>query len=308
MKPKKILVTGALGHIGSLLIRKFPDSFDHPEIVMIDNMSTQRYCSLFNLPENAQYRFIEADILKTDLTDIAHHLDLVIHLAAITDAASSFSNKEKVEKENLGMTTKIAELCSQYNIPLIFLSSTSVYGAQEKTVTEDSTKDELNPQSPYAETKLKEENIIQLSAQSKQFPFVIFRFGTIFGVSPGMRFHTAVNKFCWQAVLNQPLTVWKTAYHQKRPYLDLNDGIRAIIHTIENNLFTNSIFNILTLNATVHDIISSTQISFVDSQIMNQMSYTVSTEKFLKNGFSYHGSLSQGINQTLDLLKQAYLR
>ena len=47
------------------------------------------------------------------------------------------------------------------------------------------------------------------------------RFGTIFGASPGMRFHTAVNKFCWQAVMGQPITVWSTAYDQKRPYLEV---------------------------------------------------------------------------------------
>ena len=34
-----------------------------------------------------------------------------------------------------------------------------------------------------------------------------------------MRFHTAVNKSCWQAVMGQPLTVWETAYGQKRTYL-----------------------------------------------------------------------------------------
>ena len=46
--------------------------------------------------------------------------------------------------------------------------------------------------------------------------FIILRFGTIYGVSSGMRFHTAVNKFCYQAAFNKPLTVWKTALNQKK--------------------------------------------------------------------------------------------
>ena len=46
----KIVVTGALGHIGSRLIRELPTMFPEAEIVLIDNLSTQRYCSLFNLP------------------------------------------------------------------------------------------------------------------------------------------------------------------------------------------------------------------------------------------------------------------
>ena len=60
----KILVTGALGHIGSRLIRELPVSFPEAQIVMIDNMSAQRYCSLFDLPREGNYSFVEGDVLE----------------------------------------------------------------------------------------------------------------------------------------------------------------------------------------------------------------------------------------------------
>ncbi len=73
----KILVTGALGHIGSRLIRDLPFSFPGSEIVMVDNMMTQRYCSLFNLPTEGNYRFIEADITQMDLPPLLQDVDVV---------------------------------------------------------------------------------------------------------------------------------------------------------------------------------------------------------------------------------------
>ena len=63
----KILVTGALGHIGSRLIRDLPFCFSGCEIVMVDNLMTQRYCTLFNLPQEGNYRFIEADITNINI-------------------------------------------------------------------------------------------------------------------------------------------------------------------------------------------------------------------------------------------------
>ena len=78
---------------------------------------------------------------------------------------------------------------------MIHLSSTSVYGTQKKMVDEDCPEEDLKPQSPYAATKLKEERLISKLVKEKSLKAVTFRFGTIFGVSPGMRFHTAVNKF-----------------------------------------------------------------------------------------------------------------
>ena len=63
---------------------------------------------------------------------------------------------------------------------------------------------------------------------------MILRLGTIFGVSRGIRFHTAVNKFCLQSATNKPLTIWKTAMYQKRPYLDINDAIRCFSFIIKH--------------------------------------------------------------------------
>ena len=144
----KLIVAGALGHIGSAVIRHIPSKLDITEVVMIDNMMTQRYCSLFNLPADGNYRFIEADILKADLKSVFHGADVIIQLAAITDAAGSFENKERVEHNNYNTTVKVAEACSEAGCRMIHLSSTSVYGTQKEMVDEDCSPEELQSAKP----------------------------------------------------------------------------------------------------------------------------------------------------------------
>ena len=249
----KIVITGALGHIGSKLTRLLPTMIDNLEIVMVDNLSTQRISSLFNMPNNVRYKFIEADVVNMNMHSILENSDVVVHLAALTDAASSVDNKEIVEYNNYRATENIARSCLEVNTSLIHISSTSVYGTQKSKVDEDCSIDDLNPQSPYAATKLREEELLQSLKNEQGLSVITCRFGTIFGTSPGMRFHTAVNKFCWQAVMGLPLTVWQTAYNQKRPYLDLDDAIQVIEFIIKNKLFDGRIYNIVTINTTVKD-------------------------------------------------------
>jgi len=308
----KIVITGALGHIGSRIIREIPSFCPEAEIVMIDNLLTQRYSSLFNLPATGNYHFIEADVLDTDLQVIVEGANIVVHLAAITDATSSFKNKEQVEYVNYNATVRTAETCWNVKCPMIHISTTSVYGTQQETVDENCSPEELKPQSPYAETKLKEERFLQTAGTKENLRFVICRFGTICGVSPGMRFHTAVNKFCWQAVMGQPLTVWRTALHQKRPYLALTDAVDAIKFIIENNLFDRRIYNVLTENLTVNSIIqhikqhiSQLSIQYVDTEVMNQLSYEVLNLRFKKQGFEFTGNVKKSIEETIELLKKA---
>ena len=308
----KILITGALGHIGSGLIKALPIYIPDIEIVLIDNLMTNRFCSLFNLPENGNYTFIENDINKINLLELLKDINIVIHLAAITDAAGSFNRAKELEENNYSSTKKIGDACSILGIKLITLSSTSVYGSQKNVVDEDCPEDDLKPQSPYALSKLKEEKYINNLVINNALKAVILRFGTIFGVSAGMRFHTAVNKFCWQAIMEQPLTIWTTAYQQKRPYLDLNDAIMAFIFIIKNDMFDGRIYNVVTTNTTVEEIVStigefvpSLEITFVDNEIMNQLSYEVSTARFIEKGFITKGDIKIGISQTLSLLRQS---
>ena len=308
----KIIVTGAIGHIGSYIVRDLGVQFPKAEIVMIDNMMTQRYASLFNLPPIGNYHFIEDDVNSIDLKTVFSGANVVIHLAAITDAAGSFDRAEELENNNYQSTVKVANACIETGASLIALSSTSVYGTQNDVVDEDCSEEELQPQSPYATTKLKEEELIAKLCKEKGLKAIHCRFGTIFGASAGMRFHTAVNKFCWQAVMGRPISVWRTAYDQKRPYLDLLDASRAIELIIKNNIFDGRVYNVLTNNSTVREVVDvirefvpDIEVGFVDSKIMNQLSYEVLDNRFKSHGFVPAGSLKRGIGETIALLKQA---
>jgi len=306
----RIVITAALGHIGSCLIREIPCGFPDAEIWLVDNLSTQRYCSLFNLPAHGKYRFLEADVTTADLPRLFDKAEVVIHLAALTNATESFEIKEQVMRVNVTGTEKVARACVQTGSALIFISSTSVYEAQAEVVDEDCPITDLRPQSPYAESKLKAEQLLQALGRTEDLAFVVCRFGTICGISPGMRFHTAINRFCWQAVMGEPITVWRTALHQTRPYLDLTDALEGIMFIMRTNLFDRRIYNVLTTNASVKsilDIISlhvpDISIRYVDTPIMNQLSYRVSNDRFRDNGFEFRGSLERGINETIQLLE-----
>lgn len=306
---RKLVITGALGHIGSRLIRVLqPGEFD--EVLLLDDMSTQRYSSLFNLPRGIPYRFVEGDILKLDLDRLLQGAEAVIHLAAIANAAGSFDIQARVEEVNYQGAMRVAQACVAARAKLIFLSTTSVYGSQDEIVDEDCPIEQLKPQSPYAESKLRAEQDLHALAVREGLHYVVLRFGTIYGVSPGMRFHTAVNKFIWQACLGIPITVWRTALHQKRPYLDLGDAVRALRFVVAGERYDNCIYNVVSDNATVNDIVEAIRefvpglrVEFVDSRIMNQLSYTVLSDKFRALGFRTEGDLREGVRQTVSLLR-----
>ena len=308
MKAKRILITGPLGHIGSKFIHNIKPG-DFEEVILVDNLSTQRYCSLFNLPKGVPFHFIEADILEEDFKSLCKGIDVVLHLAAITDATNSFRNSGQVERMNYGGTEKVARACAESNCRLIFISTTSVYGTQGELVDENCDEEGLKPQSPYAESKLKAEKLLHRMGESDELKYIICRFGTIFGTSIGMRFHTAINKFCWQACLGQPISVWKTALNQKRPYLDLTDATRALNFIVETDRFDKQVYNVLTTNATVGEIVETiqryvpdTRIEYVDSRVMNQLSYEVSCRKFRALGFEFKGDLKYMIKETIGLI------
>jgi nucleoside-diphosphate-sugar epimerase len=275
---------------------------------MVDNLATERYASLYNLPEACRYEFVEGDVLTADLLAIFAGADAVVHLAALTNGART-DLQQQMERVNVVGTERVARACAALGIGLLFPSTTSVYGVPHGVVTEDCPKEELKPQSPYAAWKLQSEEWLTWLARQEGLQFVVFRMGTIFGPSVGMRFHTAVNQFCWRAVAGQPIEVWQTASHQFRPYLDLSDAVRAMMFVMRRRQFDARVYNVLTLNATVAHvvevlsaIIPDLQISYVDSPLMNRLSYCVDNSRFSQLGFECSGSLERGIGDTVAML------
>jgi len=301
---KTILITGGLGHIGSALINNIKDN-----IIVVDDFSSQRYCSLFN--NKKRFKFIDKKFINLSLDEIMD-VDVVVHLAAITDASESFKKAKKVYKINVTETAKFFKnIYNNTNVKLIvFPSSTSVYGKASEIMYENDIN--INPQSPYAESKIEIENVLknlQRNSHRKDIGYIVFRFGTIFGISPGMRFHTAINKFCYQAVFGKPLTVWIENYEHYRPYLGINDAVEVIKWSFNvNSEMINNIYNVLSGNYKLSNIIEflkneiNIDVNFINTPLINQHSYFVNDDKIRNCGFLPKDNLQQEIIKTLKLL------
>tara|TARA_B100000029_G_scaffold228490_1_gene226164 strand:+ start:2270 stop:3187 length:918 start_codon:yes stop_codon:yes gene_type:complete len=303
----KILITGGLGHIGSYFIENINKVKNLKTIYIVDNLSGERTSDFFNKPKtNKNIYFYNIDLSKKNSLGNFKKVDVVLNLASITNAEASIKIKKRIYKNNLGIFKNVLKYCIKNSSNLIHVSSTSVYGKQSKIVDEDCEEKYLKPQSPYAKVKLIEEKL--LKKNSKKLKYSTFRFGTIAGVSQGIRFHTAVNKFCFNAAMNEKIGVYKTALHQYRPYLSIKDSFKVFKFCIEKKFYKNDIFNALTGNFTVFQILKkikkhkkNIKIKYVNSKIMNQLSYHVKKVKLEKSGIKLNSNLDLDIKNTLNL-------
>ena len=304
----KIIITGACGHIGSYLVSNIHKIKKIKEIFLVDNFHSKKYWPIFNLKNKPNFSFYQIDISKNGSLNIFKNVDLIIHCASYTNAENSFSIKNEMYKNNINCMKNVVNFCIKKKTKLFHLSSTSVYGKQVKIVHEDDEQF-LKPQSPYAEIKLIEEKILQKN--KKKLKYMTFRLGTIAGVSKGMRFHTAINKFCLNAGLNQKIEVYKTAYNQYRPYLTLKDLFLTFKICIENDLYNNDIYNVLSGNYSVKQIVNkikkykkNVKIKFVKTSIMNQLSYLVDDAKIKNLGIRLKSKIDIDIRDTVSLLNR----
>jgi len=304
----KLIITGASGHIGSFVTENIHKIKKIKKTILIDNLGSGGYRSLFNNATKNNLEFYLRDLNNKRSLDEFKNVDYLIHCASMVNAETSFNREKEMYKNNLNCLKTVINFCKKNKVKLIHISSTSVYGKQAKLVDEKCEKKYLKPKSPYAKIKLVEEEI--LKKQDKNLKYITLRFGTIAGVSKGMRFHTAVNKFCLNASINERITVYKTALHQYRPYLSVKDAFKTFKFCIEKNFFDRDTYNVLSGNYTVNQILNkirkykkTIKIIFVKSEIMNQLSYHVDNRKLLKKGLSLSNKIENDIKDTLKLLK-----
>ena len=304
----KILITGACGHIGSYFIENLYKIKKVKRAILIDNLKSNRFNSLFNTNKKNKVEFHLKDLNDIRSLDQFKNINIVFHFASMTNAEKSFGKEKEMFLNNLNCLKTVIKFCKRTNAKLVHLSSTSVYGKQAALVDETCEKKYLKPQSPYAKIKIIEENI--LKKNTKLIRYNTFRFGTIAGVSKGIKFHTAVNSFCLNAAIGERIKVYKTALHQYRPYLSLEDAFKLFKFCIDKNFFENDIYNVVSNNFTVNQIINkikklkkNIKISYVSSAIMNQLSYHVDKKKLSNRGLFLNSNLDRDVADTLNLFK-----
>lgn len=142
-----IIVTGALGFIGSYMIDKLNQE-GYNDIILIDDFSKNQY-NIEKLKFNTKINIDAFDSCSNFINDI----EFVFHIGARTDTAEF--NKDIFNKLNLNYSKHVWNFCTKYNIPLIYASSAATYGDGEFGYDDNdlSLINKFKPLNPYGESK-----------------------------------------------------------------------------------------------------------------------------------------------------------
>ena len=182
---RRILVTGALGFIGSNFINYWMEKYPKDAIVNFD-LGTAKELRMRNIenPENPKYTFVEGDILNQRLlksTFDQHNFTHIIHFAALCNVDQSFIIPFDFTRTNvLGTQTLLEVIKTQKNKPLlIFISTDEVYGENSESSSCESTA--YRPTNPYAATKVAAESLVMAYGKSFGLRYMITRGNNIYG-------------------------------------------------------------------------------------------------------------------------------
>ena len=290
----RVLVTGGAGYLGSILSRKLLSKGYQVRV-----MDTQWYGdeSIKGLLKEPKFELIKEDIRNLVPTVRAlEDVDAVIHLASIVGMPASSIEPRTSEEINYLATKNIAELCQLHDIETyIFASTCSVYGYQPGKIINE--KSRVDPLDFYAKQKYLSERATGWLNRSP----TIYRFGTLFGLSPRMRFDLVINLFIAQALIEGKITVF--GGKQERPFLHVDDAADALIFGIEKNL--TGTYNVISENMSIMEAAERvSKITGCDIEISenneDNRSYRVSADKIKQVGFVPSKTIEYTINEIKD--------
>ncbi len=284
----KVLVVGGAGYVGGGIVDKL--SQNH-EVTVYDSL-------VYETSYRKNVNFILGDIREYDkLNKILNDFDVVIWLAALVGDGACSINPELTHEIN---SESIKNLVKNFDKRIVFLSTCSVYGAQDGVLTEES---ETNPLSEYASSKLLGEEYLKDSNS------IIFRLGTLFGISDQfsrVRLDLVVNILTAKALMEKKISVF--GGDQWRPLLHVKDVANAIDQTVDTSL--NGIYNLHYKNYKIIDIaekikekIGDVEIDITPMSFEDARNYQVSSEKLEgESKFKAEIGLEQGIDEIYELI------
>ena len=300
---KKIVITGALGYIGTELCKLYSGFSWKYEVVAIDN----RFISeRVNELKRRKIRFIQADILNLEtIKPFIEEADIVHHLAGITDVAYVKKESDKAKDD---LTAKVAiegtanVLKSMNTEATIVFPSTHVVfeGLKEQKENLDESE-KTNTFLTYSTSKVENENQIIKSGKK----YAIFRLGSVYGFSTDtMRINIMPNLFSKIASQNGQIKLFGGGV-QLKSLAPLIDVARCFKFVEEKNNFKNGIYNLSKENVTVKEVADickkinpKLEIITTDDEVPNK-GYSLSNKKLLKTGFEFVNNLETCIEEMI---------
>tara|TARA_B100002003_G_scaffold129831_1_gene120038 strand:+ start:149 stop:1069 length:921 start_codon:yes stop_codon:yes gene_type:complete len=150
----RYIVTGGAGFIGNNIVKKLVARGD--DVTVIDNLNTGKEENLKSVID--KITFLKDSILNRELLEKqSQNIDGIFHQAALASVQDSFSKPDEYHDVNVNGTENILKLAKKNDFRVVYASSSSVYGNPERIPIKES--DKKNPINPYAETKLKKEQL-----------------------------------------------------------------------------------------------------------------------------------------------------
>jgi len=295
----KILITGAAGYIGSVLVPILLQK-GH-EVIAVDNFMYKQ-TSLLECCHFDKLTLINEDVRNTSLIEKqVKKVDAILPLACLTGAP--LCNKDPITARAVNFEA-VKTILTKRNPDqmVIFPTTNSGYGVGEEGIhcTEETP---LRPVSLYGQLKVEIEKIILESGNS-----ITFRFATVFGVSPRMRLDLLVNDFTYRAYHDHFIVLFEA--HFKRNYLHVRDAARAFIYGLENfEQMKGEAYNVGLSNANISkaelcEVIKKQlpNFYFTEAEIgedVDKRDYIVSNKKIEAAGFQTEYDLSYGIKELI---------
>ncbi len=233
MSDRHVLITGGAGYIGSYLTSELLRA--DQRVTVVDSLLFGGE-SLVPFLHHPNFHFVKADVtepraIKDTLKDDWQKPDAIVHLAAIVGfPACQAVGRQVAWRYNVEATKKAFEQAADLGVErFVFASTYSNYGLSVggQPVTEESP---LNPQSLYAETKIAAEEFL-LSQKNAACAPLLFRFATLYGMSPRTRFDLIVNQFVLEAFTKHALIIYQRGY--SRSFVHIHDVVRGVMMGLE---------------------------------------------------------------------------
>lgn len=245
-----ILVTGGAGYLGSVLVPKLLVRGHRVRVLDIGYFGVEHLRAMRPTVEIVRDDVRQVTGDRAALDAILADIDVVVHLAAISNDPSAELHPTLTEEVNFESTRALALACKERNIRFIFSSSCSVYGEADAEQDEDGP---TNPLTVYARSKVESDKFL-LSIADERWRPAILRNGTLYGFSPRMRFDLVINIFSYTSTLYNELRVFGNGL-QWRPFLHVADCARAFIHFVETPNHRHLMCNVAHENLRVVDLI-----------------------------------------------------